>query len=55
MYYIMTEKDEITVAMSKFEDVADLIAKNFTETCIIRWSEGNKNNEEHKNFAEALR
>ena len=52
MYFVMTQKDCITVAMTRFEDVAKAIADNFVEPCTIAWSTYNKENQEHENFAE---
>ena len=52
MYFVMTKKDCITVAMTRFEDVAKAIAGNFVESCTIAWSAQNNGNKEHENFAE---
>ena len=53
MYFIMTKKSEITIATSKYEDVANLIAKSFTEDCIVRWAPWSDGHKEHENFSEA--
>ena len=52
MYFVMTKKDCITVAMTHFEDVAKAIADNFVEPCTVAWSDHSKEHKEHENFAE---
>ena len=52
MYFILTKKEEKTVAHTDFIDIAEMIAKNFTEECVIRWSAGNNDNAEGRKFNE---
>jgi hypothetical protein len=52
MYYILTKKEEKTVAHTDFIDIAEMIAKGFTEECVIRWSAGNNDIAEGKKFNE---
>lgn len=37
MYFILESKTEITIAMSHFEDVANLIAATLPCSCIVRY------------------
>lgn len=38
MYFVMQESDFKTVAMTSYRDIADWIAANWSQPCIIRWS-----------------
>ena len=37
MYFIMENKTDITIAMSHFEDVANLIAATLPCSCVVRY------------------
>ena len=50
MYFVMTVKDETTIVMSKFEDIAMMIARNFTEECVVRKVVDDKYTAVTKNF-----
>ena len=51
MYFIMTEKTNITVAMTEYKDVAENIAKAFVEPCIVNWAGmSNSINEPNRNL-----
>ena len=52
MYYILTKKKEKTVAHTDFIDIAEMIAKDFTEECVIRWAAGNNDKVEGRKFNE---
>ena len=52
MYFIMTKKDEQTIANTNFLDVAEMIAANFTEDCVIRWSTWTGDKAEGRKFNE---
>ena len=52
MYYILTKKDEKTVARTDFVDVANMIADGFTEECLVRWVTINTEIPEGQKFSE---
>ena len=44
MYFIMEKETEITIALSHFEDVANLIAATLPCSCVIRYVDLNSIN-----------
>ena len=44
MYFVMEKETEITIAMSHFEDVANLIAATLPCPCIVRYTDLNSIN-----------
>jgi len=38
-YYVLRESDEDTICITDKKEVAEWVAKNYPERCIIRWEE----------------
>jgi hypothetical protein len=38
MYWVLTKDTEETVAISKFKQVAEIVAKNYLKECIVRYA-----------------